>query len=168
MHGNLGGDTPFIIHHCTTRISARRLDLPHHLHLSVTRLHLDDDTRSKPLTMEVDLAMAPLIHKPEGRDDQIRPPSHRHAAPSAPWPWVDISDGESSFYYSLVYPLTYTSRRRPPAAGLDSTPNPPPLWTRRFLSRLLVRIPTVLVSQLDRRPSEEEWDLQCYTRLSQE
>lgn len=24
--------------------------------------------------------------------DQIPPPSHRHAAPSAPWPWVDIDD----------------------------------------------------------------------------
>ncbi|KAF6751709.1 hypothetical protein DFP72DRAFT_906906 [Ephemerocybe angulata] len=25
--------------------------------------------------------------------NRIRPPSHRHAAPSAPWPWVDIGDG---------------------------------------------------------------------------
>ncbi|KAF6751702.1 hypothetical protein DFP72DRAFT_906894 [Ephemerocybe angulata] len=24
--------------------------------------------------------------------NRIRPPSHRHAAPSAPWPWVDIGD----------------------------------------------------------------------------
>jgi hypothetical protein len=24
--------------------------------------------------------------------DRIAPPSHRHAAPSAPWPWVDIQD----------------------------------------------------------------------------
>ena len=28
--------------------------------------------------------------------DRIPPPSHRHAAPSAPWPWVDIEDGECS------------------------------------------------------------------------
>ncbi|TFK31449.1 hypothetical protein BDQ12DRAFT_694125 [Crucibulum laeve] len=30
----------------------------------------------------------------EPRDDptRIAPPSHRHAAPSAPWPWVDIQD----------------------------------------------------------------------------
>lgn len=27
-----------------------------------------------------------------GDHDQIPPPSHRHAAPSAPWPWVDIDD----------------------------------------------------------------------------
>ncbi|KAH6910723.1 hypothetical protein BKA70DRAFT_1271341 [Coprinopsis sp. MPI-PUGE-AT-0042] len=33
----------------------------------------------------------------DGRQDagteKIPPPSHRHAAPSAPWPWVDIQDG---------------------------------------------------------------------------
>ena len=28
--------------------------------------------------------------------DRIPPPSHRHAAPSAPWPWVDIEDGACS------------------------------------------------------------------------
>jgi hypothetical protein len=29
--------------------------------------------------------------------NRIAPPSHRHAAPSAPWPWVDIrDDGESN------------------------------------------------------------------------
>ena len=28
--------------------------------------------------------------------DRIPPPSHRHAAPSAPWPWVDIEDGAYS------------------------------------------------------------------------
>ncbi|PPQ75298.1 hypothetical protein CVT24_007521 [Panaeolus cyanescens] len=28
----------------------------------------------------------------ESTRDRIKPPSHRHAAPSAPWPWVDIED----------------------------------------------------------------------------
>jgi hypothetical protein len=26
---------------------------------------------------------------------RVPAPSHRHAAPSAPWPWVDIQDGQS-------------------------------------------------------------------------
>lgn len=33
-------------------------------------------------------------------------PSHRHAAPSAPWPWVDIHDG--LFLHHLSVPLTNT------------------------------------------------------------
>ena len=29
--------------------------------------------------------------------NRIAPPSHRHAAPSDPWPWIDIQDdGESN------------------------------------------------------------------------
>jgi hypothetical protein len=27
---------------------------------------------------------------------KIEPPPHRHAAPSAPWPWIDIGDGRSA------------------------------------------------------------------------
>ena len=26
-------------------------------------------------------------------DNRVPHPSHRHAAPSAPWPWVDLEDG---------------------------------------------------------------------------
>jgi hypothetical protein len=31
----------------------------------------------------------------ESNDDKRVPiPSHRHASPSAPWPWVDLDDGK--------------------------------------------------------------------------
>lgn len=33
-----------------------------------------------------------LTHRKSADSWRIDPPSHRHAAPSAPWPWVDISD----------------------------------------------------------------------------
>lgn len=34
--------------------------------------------------------------------NRIAPPSHRHAAPSAPWPWVDIQDdGEPKILYGV-------------------------------------------------------------------
>jgi hypothetical protein len=29
-------------------------------------------------------------------DNRVPIPSHRHASPSAPWPWVDLDDGKSS------------------------------------------------------------------------
>ena len=28
-------------------------------------------------------------------DKRVPVPSHRHASPSAPWPWVDLDDGKS-------------------------------------------------------------------------
>jgi hypothetical protein len=31
---------------------------------------------------------------PKEDKERIPHPSHRHASPSAPWPWVDIEDGE--------------------------------------------------------------------------
>ena len=31
---------------------------------------------------------------PKEDKDRIPHPSHRHASPSAPWPWVDLEDGE--------------------------------------------------------------------------
>ena len=40
--------------------------------------------------------------------NRIAPPSHRHAAPSAPWPWVDIGDGEQgAFLYRLGKPCSW-------------------------------------------------------------
>jgi len=49
------------------------------------------------LTAAASPANAELISlrsKKEPRDDNSVPhPSHRHAAPSAPWPWVDLEDG---------------------------------------------------------------------------
>jgi len=44
--------------------------------------------RSAP-SMRVSIRMAPM-------EDPDRVPhlaSHRHAAPSAPWPWIDLEDG---------------------------------------------------------------------------
>ena len=35
-------------------------------------------------------------HRKVGEIHRIAPPSHRHAAPSAPWPWVDIQDDGKS------------------------------------------------------------------------
>jgi len=39
------------------------------------------------------------------KDDRTRVPhpSHRHASPSAPWPWVDLGDGK--FLFSLSFKL---------------------------------------------------------------
>ena len=34
------------------------------------------------------------LRKFEEIPNHLPPPSHRHAAPSAPWPWVDIQDGK--------------------------------------------------------------------------
>ena len=43
----------------------------------------------------------PLIEKHPSKDDldRVPHPSHRHAAPSAPWPWVDLEDGVSFFLF---------------------------------------------------------------------
>lgn len=38
---------------------------------------------------------------------RIPNPSHRHAAPSAPWPWVDLSDGELDLQPSQTSPRSY-------------------------------------------------------------
>ena len=37
----------------------------------------------------------PLIEKQSSKEDlnRVPHPSHRHAAPSAPWPWIDLEDG---------------------------------------------------------------------------
>jgi hypothetical protein len=38
------------------------------------------------------------IQSKNTKDDKRVPvPSHRHASPSAPWPWVDLDDGKSKF-----------------------------------------------------------------------
>ena len=31
------------------------------------------------------------------------PPSHRHAAPSAPWPWIDIQDDGECLIFNCVF-----------------------------------------------------------------
>lgn len=33
--------------------------------------------------------------KDKKKPDSVPLPSHRHASPSAPWPWVDLEDGET-------------------------------------------------------------------------
>ena len=40
---------------------------------------------------------------PKEDKSKIPHPSHRHASPSAPWPWVDLEDGDSSSYYIQGY-----------------------------------------------------------------
>ncbi|KAF6751710.1 hypothetical protein DFP72DRAFT_1172115 [Ephemerocybe angulata] len=45
--------------------------------------------------------------------NQIQPPSHRHAAPSAPWPWIDISD--------VVDPIQLASQLPPIPDECDHT-----------------------------------------------
>lgn len=51
------------------------------------------------------------LHESFEEEEFKRPaaPSHRHAAPSAPWPWIDIEDGTRNIptYVLLVhFPLT--------------------------------------------------------------
>jgi len=43
--------------------------------------------RSAP-SMRVSIRMPPMDDP-----DRVPHPSHRHAAPSAPWPWIDLEDG---------------------------------------------------------------------------
>ena len=42
----------------------------------------------------------PLMETQSSKEDLIRVPhpSHRHAAPSAPWPWIDLEDGLCVFF----------------------------------------------------------------------
>jgi hypothetical protein len=45
----------------------------------------------------------PLIEKSSHEDlDRVPHPSHRHAAPSAPWPWIDMEDGLFSFLIVVI------------------------------------------------------------------
>ena len=41
------------------------------------------------------------IKAPEEGFDRVRLPSYRHAAPSSPWPWIDLEDG--LFFFPLRY-----------------------------------------------------------------
>ena len=52
---------------------------------------------------DIPLQDIPLVeeHPSKGEIDQVPHPSHRHAAPSAPWPWIDIEDG--LFFWLHVY-----------------------------------------------------------------
>ena len=59
-----------------------------------------------------------LRAKGESPDDKRVPiPSHRHASPSAPWPWVDLDDGEPThleqFRQPSNTPQNNRSRSRP-------------------------------------------------------
>lgn len=39
-------------------------------------------------------SLVPMRAGRQARSNRVPLPSHRHASPSAPWPWVDIEDGE--------------------------------------------------------------------------
>ena len=58
-------------------------------------LVVDDKLDTYPLTETTMAQDIPLdeIHPSKGELDRVPHPSHRHAAPSAPWPWVDLDDG---------------------------------------------------------------------------
>jgi hypothetical protein len=59
--------------------------------------------------------------------DRIPPPSHRHAAPSAPWPWVDIEDGAcSTERYSTITLMTFLAEVDPVQLECPLPPIPPP------------------------------------------
>jgi hypothetical protein len=91
--------------------------------------------------------------------NRIAPPSHRHAAPSAPWPWVDIGDGkpESSTLGKLGSLSVQLSRSRPGAALQRRSPDTPTLQTRRL--SMLDWIPSITFSELDGETGQEEQDM---------
>lgn len=45
-------------------------------------------------TMSIHSPTSHYFPKVYQKENQIPTPSHRHAAPSAPWPWINIHDGE--------------------------------------------------------------------------
>lgn len=57
--------------------------------------------------------------------NRIAAPSHRHAAPSAPWPWVDIQDdGESKKF--TMYSFFHISAQEVDRRQLESSKPPVP------------------------------------------
>ncbi len=106
------------------------------------------------------------LHESFFEEEYKRPtaPSHRHAAPSAPWPWIDIEDGTTDIselpVFNRAFPLTgilLYYRSRPCTAFLSSPTDPgamPPCLVRRVLARLS----SIAIPELDAQPSQEKPD----------
>lgn len=94
-----------------------------------------------------------LQAKGESPDDKRVPiPSHRHASPSAPWPWVDLDDGEPMHLEQFRQPsnTSQNNRSRSRPVQKPCACNTPILSTRpRFLQQLLARLPSISIPQLD-------------------
>ena len=59
--------------------------------------------------------------------NRIAPPSHRHAAPSAPWPWVDIQDdGECPKYLLCISFSSQNMRQEVDRRQLETSEPPVP------------------------------------------
>lgn len=56
--------------------------------------------------------------------NRIAPPSHRHAAPSAPWPWVDIQDDGESRKFTVYF--SFHQRQEVDRRQLESSKPPVP------------------------------------------
>lgn len=72
---------------------------------------------------ELKVASSKNSIKDSDETDRVPRPSHRHASPSAPWPWVDLGDGRKHTIYSSLILILYLEVDK---AQLDSTLPPIP------------------------------------------
>ena len=66
------------------------------------------------------------IQPSKGELDRVPNPPHRHAAPSAPWPWVDIDDGWCSCPHVLVIIIVLISLTEVDSKQLETAEPPVP------------------------------------------
>ena len=49
--------------------------------------------RNNYMMLPQDISLDEIVQPSKEKLDRVPHPSHRHAAPSAPWPWIDLDDG---------------------------------------------------------------------------
>lgn len=104
--------------------------------------------------------------------DRVPIPSHRHAAPSGPWPWIDLEDGTYRTHRTLTVVrdslLSVSShcrggRETTRKGGLHSF-SLPTWW---FMQQLLERVPSVSLPKLDRTTGSQKQNPPCHSLLSE-
>lgn len=98
---------------------------------------------------------------------KIPAPSHRHAGPSAPWPWVNIDDGTlpNTHDHSRIYLIIATHPCRSGRRNSQQLPSTRTPTMRPFLVQwpLLERIPSIALPELDCRAARTEQDQSRYS-----
>lgn len=65
--------------------------------------------------------------KKRQKEKRIPAPSHRHAAPSAPWPWIDIHNGMCRFFFTITTYHTASLPAVDPVQLASGLPPVPPI-----------------------------------------
>jgi len=108
-------------------------------------------------------SLVPMRAGSQARSKRVPLPSHRHASPSAPWPCVDIEDGERYQHFLKSTTLTISQRLIPYNSNLNC-----PRFHLFVITNPAGGVGGDIhgpISELGRSAGEEEQDLQSNNGL---